>query len=184
MTKPISEVQIGDSVLAFSTATKSALFSEVIATPHGHNSIAADFQRIVTENGSDIKMTAEHLLPSGTCIDRTGATTESDFASLLPLVRAADVRAGDCIHTLRGQEKVVENSVMRGEGIYTIVTADGDYLFVNGVLASPFAVNHFVANAIYGAHRFVFAMAPGLVKSAAFDVVNGVASALAAYFSK
>ena len=171
--KSIADVQIGDSVLAYSSTAKQAIFSDVIATPHARNSFVADFQHIVTESGSDVKMTASHLLPAGAC-----DTTQ------LPLTRAADVKTGDCIQTVRGNEVVTENSVVQSEGIYTIVTAEADLVVVNGVVASPFAVNHNVAHAVYGIHRAIYALAPAVLKSNVFAVINAAASNLATYFSK
>ena len=173
-TKSIADVVVGDSVLAFSPDTKDAfIFSDVIATPHARNSIAASFQHIVTESGSDVKMTAEHLLPAGAC-----------SAEGLPLIRAEEVRVGDCVQTVNGNEVVASNYVVQSEGIYTVVVQDAEFVVVNKFVASPFAVNHAVGNSVYNLHRLVYAWAPEVVKSAAFSAVNAIAANLAAYFSK
>jgi hypothetical protein len=57
-TKAISDVVVGDSIEVYSVQDKDLRFSNVVAVPHGKNSIVADFQNIVTEQGSDIKLTA------------------------------------------------------------------------------------------------------------------------------
>jgi len=166
-TVPISDVRVGDKVLAYSSASQSTVFSDVVAVPHGQNNIKANFQHIAMESGADIKMTAEHSLPAGAC----------SLASL-PLARAADVQVGDCVQTTEGVSRVVSNNVVSDEGIYTIVT-NADFVVVNGVVASPFAVNHAVANFMYGIHRMVYAVAPKMVAP-----LSGVMSNLAAYFTK
>jgi len=167
-TVPIADVRVGDKVLAYSSAEQTTVFSDVVAVPHVHNDVQADFQHIVLASGADIKMTAEHLLPSGSC-----------SLSSLPLARAADVQVGDCVQTTEGQSTVVSNSVVTGNGVYTIVTEKADFVVVNGVVASPFAVNHAVANFVYGFHRMVYGIAPKMVAP-----ISGVLSSLAAYFTK
>jgi len=164
---PISDIRVGDKVLAYSSAAKTTVFSDVVAVPHATNNIESAFQHIVLESGADIKMTAEHLLPAGAC------------ATDLPVVRAADVQVGDCVKTISGESRVMSNSVVTGNGVYTIVTKDADFVVVNGIVASPFAVNHVVANFVYDFHRMVYAFAPKLVAP-----LTGVMANLAAYFTK
>jgi len=166
--KSIADVQIGDKVLAFSSAEQKTVFSDVVAVPHTKNDVAADFQHIVLADGADIKLTAEHLLPAGDCA-----------ASSLPLKRAADVKVGECVQTTTQSVSVVSNTVVAGSGVYTIVTEKADYVVVNGIVASPFAVNHAIANFVYGIHRAVYAVAPKLV-----GPVAGIMANLAAYFTK
>jgi len=168
---PISEVKVGDKVLAFSASAQSTVFSDVVATPHPKNNQEAVFQHIVLASGKDIKMTADHLVSAGKC----------DLAAGLPLSRAADVQTGDCVQTTEGVSTVMSNNVVsNNEGVYTIVTDKSDDLVViNGIVASPFAVNHAVANAVYNVHRMLYSVAPKLVAP-----VAAVMSGLAAYFTK
>ena len=75
---------------------------------------------------------------------------------------------------------VSNSAVSNVEGVYTIVTDKADDLvIVNGIVASPFAVNHAVANAVYNVHRVLYSVAPKLVAP-----VAAVMSGLAAYFTK
>jgi lysophospholipid acyltransferase (LPLAT)-like uncharacterized protein len=39
------------------------------------------------------------------------------------------------------------------------------YIVVNGVVASPFAGNHAIANAFYNIHRVLYTMFPSLMKT-------------------
>lgn len=171
--KSIADVIVGDSIKVYSTETKDNLFSDVIAVPHGRNSIATDFQHIVTQQGNGIKLTADHLLPSGAC-----GTMD------LPLSRSADVAVGSCIQTIDGQEMVASNTVAQGEGVYTVITEKGDYIIVNNIVASPFAVNHALANTFYAMYRWVYALAPALIGSASMNGLIAAANHVAAYFAK
>lgn len=170
---PISEVVVGDKVLAYSSAEKAAVFSEVVAVPHARNTAKATFQHIELASGADLKVTADHLLPAGAC-------AASLSASVPPLVRAADVHEGDCVLTAQdGLAAVVSNKeVVSNEGIYTIVT-NADFVVVNGIVASPFAVNHAVADFVYGIHRVMYRFAPKLLAPVAGAMAN-----MAAYFAK
>ncbi len=80
-------------------------------------------------------------------------------------------------------EKSLE--AVQGEGLYTVVTENMiDLVVVNGVVASPFAVNHAVGNAFYAIHRLAYVIAPALMSSTVFKAFNALASNLATYFTK
>lgn len=158
--------------MAFADSRKPE-YSDVVALPHSRNNLHVEVQHIWTTSHADIKMTADHLLPAGPC-----------SSSVLPLTRAADVQPGACIDTINGRQEVVTNSVTQAQGIYTLVTAKGDYLIVNDIIASPFAVNHVIGHAFYNIHRFAYAYAPSLLKSTFMVTVNSIATDLAAYFTK
>jgi Hint module len=158
----ISEVRAGDRVLA-ADSSRRTLYSEVVFVPHGTNTDSALFTHITTEKGRDIKMTGTHIIPSGAC----------DSASPLPDVYASSVTVGSCIMTVSGMEKVSAKETVQGQGLYTIVTKD-EYVVVNGIIASPFAYNHMVANFYYNFHRFVYAFAPSLSGHPLCRAVNEV----------
>ena len=162
--KLISEVRAGDKVLA-ADASRRTLFSEVVFVPHGENMEKATFAHITTTQGRDIKMSGSHILPAGAC----GSTTP------LPNVYASSVTVGDCIMTVSGEEKVSAVETVQGQGLYTIVTKD-EYVVVNGIIASPFAYNHMVANFYYNVHRFVYACVPGLLSFPVVHSANEVPS--------
>ena len=65
--------------------------------------------------------------------------------------------------TVSGEEKVSSVERVWGEGVYTVVT-NGEYVVVNGIIASPFGVNHMMGNLYYNVHRLVYASAPALLK--------------------
>jgi len=148
--KAISEVQVGDRILTSGSVGETA-FAAVISVPHGDNDLFAVFSHIASVH-HDIKMTSDHLVFAGECNTK------------LSLVRAGDVEPGACVMTVDGQEKVVTNELVKASGIYTVVT-EKEFIVVNGVVASPFAVNHFVGNGFYGLHRLFYTMLPSLLKS-------------------
>jgi hypothetical protein len=65
--------------------------------------------------------------------------------------------------TVSGEEKVSSVERVWGEGVYTVVT-NGEYVVVNGIIASPFGVNHMMGNLYYNVHRMVYASVPALLK--------------------
>jgi hypothetical protein len=166
--KAIEEVSVGDRVLAFSTKTQTAVFSDVIAVPHAKNSIAATFAHITTASGKDIKMTNDHLI--ATCS--------------AALVTAASLKVGNCIQTVAGDDEVVSNVQVAGKGVYTVVTKEDGLLIINGIVASPFAVNHAVGNAYYMLHRAIYSVAPAFMKTSLFAGVQAFVADLAVFFAK
>jgi Hint module len=148
--KLISEVRAGDRVLA-ADASRQIVFSAVVFVPHTANMDSALFTHITTTQGKDIKMTQSHIIPAGSC----------GSLSPLPDVYASYVAVGDCIMTVSGMEEVSAVETVQGQGLYTIVTME-EYVVVNGIIASPFAYNHMVANFYYNIHRFIFAFVPNL----------------------
>jgi Hint module len=160
--KPISEVRAGDRVLA-ADASRETVFSEVVFVPHASNADKTIFTHITTTQGRDIKMTHSHILPAGACRS----------TSPLPDVYASSVAVGDCIMTVSGMEEVSRVETVQGQGLYTIVTME-EYVVVNGIIASPFAINHMVANFYYNIHRFVYACVPVLLSSRVFRSANEV----------
>ena len=156
--KIMSEVTIDDRVHAYVSASKEFIYSSVIAIPHEKNDITATFTKLRTTSGKTINLTPSHLIPSGVC----------GSASMLPLTASKDVALGNCVMTVDGQEIVIEKEEILGKGIYTLVTMDADYIVVNDFIASPFAVNHLVANNFYNIHRIIAFMFPSLLMSSPY----------------
>jgi hypothetical protein len=121
---------------------------------------SVNFIHINTEN-KDLKMTKNHILPSGLC------------GSTLPLVHASKVVIGDCVQSISGQEKVTSIDIVKGHGLYTVVTNE-EYIVVNGIIASSFGANHMMANLYYNIHRFLYALSPGLLTSSVLHAANEV----------
>ena len=151
--RSISDIRVGDQVLA-ADAVGRTFYSEVVFIPHGTNNRISIFLQISTVNDRSIKMTSSHVIPSGPC----------GSAEFLPLVYASNVRVGDCIMTVSGEETVSAVEAVQGEGLYTIVTK-AEYVVVNGIIASPFAFNHMAANAFYNVHRFLHWSVPDVLKA-------------------
>jgi hypothetical protein len=158
----ITDIRVGDRVLA-ADAVGRTFYSDVVFVPHGPNKDSAFFVHITTAHGRDIKMSKSHILPSGAC----------NTASSLPLVYAKNVNVGDCVMTVSGEETVSAVEVVPGQGLYTIVTKE-KFVVVNGIIASPFAVNHMMANLYYNIHRIVYEAAPALCDSSLIRAANEV----------
>jgi len=155
-TKQMKDVAIGDVVLTASTKGE-LLYAPVIALPHGKNEIVADFVSIVAGPEYEIKLTPDHLILAGEC--------DSDVAA--SLMKASDVTVVLCLSTKSGPVPVKSTELIRSAGLYTAVTTS-DYLVVNGIVASPFAVSHTVGNAFYGIYRAMYSVAPLMTMSKAF----------------
>jgi len=150
--KSISAVQIGDEIAVASMDGSFIGYSAVIAVPHAANAIQAAFAQIVTESGRDIKMTADHLVLGGSCMGS------------LSLVQAGSLKVGECVQTVSGAEVISSVNTITAQGIYTVVTKHDGLLIVNGIVASPFAVNHLVANSFYNILRSVYGLFPFMSK--------------------
>jgi len=145
--KRLSEVAIGDKVQT-ADANGVLSFSEVVALPHAANNKLASFVNVATASGKSVKATKMHLLQ------------QCDGS----LAYAGSLAVGDCLRTVDGDEAVAAVSMTIAEGIYTAVT-NNEFLVVNGIVASPFAVTHGLTNAYYNVHRLVAKVLPSALKS-------------------
>ena len=53
---------------------------------------------------------------------------------------ASMVPGASCLRTVDGEELVTAATPARANGLYTAVAASGEFLVVDGIVASPFAV--------------------------------------------
>ena len=53
---------------------------------------------------------------------------------------------------------------------------------VNGIVASPFAVNHMLANMFYSVHRLLYAVSPGILGMASVRRLNEVRADVSANY--
>ena len=156
-TKAMADLEVGDSILTGDTAGKLS-YSDVAFLPHGANSETADFVKVTTESGKAVKATPTHLLVS--C-----------DGSL------AQAKAAVCLRTVNGNEAVASIETFKANGIYSAVTLDNEYLVVDGVVASPFALAHGLVNAYYNLHRAVYKNFPSLMKMPAVVSANSLLAA-------
>ena len=140
----IADVRIGDMVLSTNTALK-LVFAEVLHVPHGPNAIAASFLHVLLDSGAELRLTTDHLLLSASCDAPLDA---------FRLVRATRVRSGDCLVTVSGKDRVDRIQPYNGIGVYTVVTS-ADYIIVDDVIASPFALDHVVPTTLYRLFRLL-----------------------------
>ena len=165
--KQLSAVAVGDQVLT-ADAHGALSFAPVVALPHAANNKLAAFVHVATASGKSVKATKMHLLQ------------QCDGS----LAYAGSLSAGDCLRTVDGDEAVAAVSMTQAAGIYTAVTTN-EFLVVNGIVASPFAVSHGLASAYYSAHRAVAKVFPSALKSPFAAAANAlVAGAFFASSSK
>lgn len=156
---PISDLKIGDRVVSWTEGKVGV--TEVVFLPHPKNDIEATFIRMELASGRSVQMTPNHIIPFGEC---------ANPATIVP-GRADLLTVGKCVFTVSGVEEVVGLSSVRDRGMYTLVTKD-EFVLVNGIVASPFAMNHYVADKFYSIHRFAYDYFP----SALTYFSGGVAS--------
>jgi len=159
----MKDISIGDMVLTLSANTGDFSYAPVIALPHGKNEIVADFIHVTTELSDDLKLTPDHLILAGAC------------SSPLGLMKASALTAGSCVATTRGRAVVRQVEVVQSAGVYTVVTTS-DYLVVNNIVASPFAVSHTAANVYYTAYQAIYLAFPLVAIKMALVAVNRIFS--------
>ena len=86
-------------------------------------------------------------------------------------------KAASCLKTVNGDEAVTSIEIFKGKGIYSAVTLDNEFLVVDGVVASPFALAHGLVNAYYNLHRAVYKNFPSLMKMPAVVSANSLLAA-------
>lgn len=163
----ISEVSVGDRILAYSPSTKSFTYSDVVYIPHEKNQKPSVFTQLATKDGRDIMLTPAHMIVAGDC------------GSELSLKAASSVSSGECLLDHNGKHVQVESTKsVQLNGIYTVVTQE-EYIVVSGFVSSPFAVNHYFANKYYNIHRLVYSYMPSMLKSSVMSGVQSVANYVA-----
>ena len=151
--KLIEAITIGDEILVSTLDGKSFTYSPVVAIPHTANKQMAVFTLLSTITGRQLKVTTDHLVLGGEC------------GSKFMLMKANDLKINDCIQTVSGEEVISTVATSHGQGVYTVVTKEDGLLVVNGVVASPFAVNHVMTNSFYNIHRLLFNFTPAIAQS-------------------
>jgi hypothetical protein len=131
-TKKFRDLQVGDMIMG-ADRYGNVSFSPVIFLPHKPNDIQRKFDEITTGGGSSVRMTRNHLIP----------LCDSS------LVTARSLKTGDCLMTANGEDTVAKVTMnVEAGGIYTAVTKN-EFLVVDGVVASPFALAHGVAHSFF-----------------------------------
>lgn len=159
--KLISDVLVGDKVLS-SDVNGVVRYTAVVSVIHLKNSISAIFHEITTSSGKAVRMTPEHLVPTGSCSSSSRANHNK-----FTLMYASSVKLGSCLMTVDGPEVVVTNTLVEGIGVYSFVTQD-EYIVVSGIIASPFALNHAIGNKFYDIYRMGYKFLPSFIQSKLF----------------
>jgi len=143
-TIPISKATLGLEILSYSYELDAFLNTPIVWIPHASNNNNAEFVTINTGNGHSLTLTKDHLLPSSRCND----VDTTSFS----LQRAEHIKPNDCVHSAAGATVVTSTTRTHGYGLYTVVTME-QFIVVDGLVASPFAGNHYLPNAFYSLHR-------------------------------
>jgi hypothetical protein len=160
ITKQMKDAAIGDKILSYSMRENKFVYSPIVAIPHDNNNIISEFMEIQTSNGKKLKLTPDHLVP---IMKSTGTTFD--------IISAKDISIGDTIITVDGKEIVIEVSNIDCEGIYTVVTLE-EFIVVNNIVASPYALFHFLGHLYYSIHKFLYKANPDIAKNPFFAELN------------
>jgi len=139
-TMKIIDAKIGDKILSYSE--NKLIYAPIIAIPHEKNNILSKFIEIKTSNNKNIKMTECHLIP---------VLKNNKFE----LIKANNIELNNIIITVDGYESITDKNITYEYGIYTVVTT-GDYIVVNNIIASPFAISHLLGNFYYQLHKIIY----------------------------
>lgn len=165
--KTMQKLEVGDRVLT-ADANGKLSFSEVVFLPHGPNEKDAIFVQLTLSEGQALKATPKHLLR--TCGGSLAAAGELDI--------------GACLETKSGAATVASKTyVTSATGIYTAVT-NNEFLVVEGVVASPFAISHAVPHAFYQIHRALYATVPSVLSSPLAAIANAFFGSMAVVLHK
>jgi len=143
---PMSKATVGQEILSYSYEKGAFLYSPIVWLPHAENTDGSDFVKIDTKSGLSLTLTKDHLVPSGSC-----DANPSSYS----LKRADHVKPNECMYSMAGATVVTSTTCTRGHGLYTVVTLE-QYIVVDGLVASPFAINHYLPDTFYSLHRLAF----------------------------
>jgi hypothetical protein len=160
ITKQMKNAAIGDKILSYSMRENKFVYSPIVAIPHDTNNIISKFVQIQTSSGNKLKLTPDHFIP-------IMKSTDISFN----LITAKDISLGDTIITVDGKETVTAVSDFDCEGIYTVVTLE-EFIVVNNIVASPYALFHYLGHVYYSIHKFLYKVNPDIVKHHFFGKLN------------
>jgi len=150
--KLLSEVKIGDRVLALNTKTNKMEYSDVYAFLDVDRTSSMEFVNIATSNG-EISITAEHLIMS-----------KRDGTAVFEAIAARRVLVGDLLQLANGEVVKIEkiSSVFK-VGAYAPATVLGTVV-INDVVASCYAyTSHFKAHAAMAPLRWLWETTPSVL---------------------
>lgn len=158
-------------------------YSPVVAIPHSiNNKIKSKFLLVTLSSGISIQITPYHLLLTRNCNNKNNDNNHN----ILSLHPASSLIADlSCVETTNGIEMVIEVTTVYLEGVYTVVTLDGEYIVVNGIIVSPFANSHYLGHKFYEIYRFVYKYFPSwlLVSKLFVNTIDEVVDILSSIMS-
>lgn len=150
----LNKVRIGDEILT-ADADGEFSFAKVVSMPHPINSELTSFLEIGTDSGKVVRATDKHLM----------VTCDGSLA------RADSLRTGDCLRSVDGDDLIAQIQLTYNKGFMTVVT-ENEFVVINGLVASPFAVTHSLVHWYYNIHRFMFKYFPSVSKSDSVIAAN------------
>ena len=185
--RAISSVGVGDRILS-ADRSKNYFYADVIAVPHSssiddnfYDSEPLRFVVLTTESGHDLKLSEDHMVWASSNGRFTSECTSSEHWNL---VKASMLRLGDCIETNTHPTPItaIHITIETSSGYHTVVT-DAEFIVVNGIVTSPFAVNHLLGHRLYYIYRFYYWMIPDVIKSIWFRNMHAGISNMIAEWS-
>jgi len=134
----MSDLKIGDKVLAVDSSTGATSYSDVYFFGHRDSETASNFYTVTTASGKSLQLSPEHYMyvsENGCNESITSATTLSpNFVKL---------GMGAWIHTSEGMKCSAITEIQQGEekGLYNPHTLTGS-IIVNGMYASSYSANN------------------------------------------
>lgn len=163
--KPLSELRVGDEIQT-ADAKGELSFAKVVFLPHKNNSAVTKFVEVETYSGKRVRATSQHLLVA---CDGT-------------LVCASSVKIGSCLRSIDGDDTVMRIQNTMAEGYQTVVT-ENEFVVINGLVASPFAMVHWAVHWYYNLHRFLFKYFPSVVTATSVLSANEAVGSAVIYFA-
>ena len=127
-TKPMSELCIGDSVLAV-RPDGTTFFDQIYMFGHKDVSVSASFVKIETASGKFLRLSHDHYVP----VVRSGKDE---------VIASAEAQVGDLVHVTASKnllavqmDRVVKISIIQDVGLFNPYTLRGS-IVVDGVVAS------------------------------------------------
>lgn len=157
--KKLSEVEIGEYVLAVDQATGKLVYSEVILFLDRNTEERREFLRVHTESGRTLTLTQTHLVLKGNA--SSPSTWETRFAGDLKINETVLIR--DFRNISLVEDRVVGVKPILSTGVFAPLTKTGT-LIVDGVAVSCYAVidSQSIAHWSFAPVRFVINIEEGL----------------------
>jgi len=164
----IENAKIGDIILSYSSKENKLSYSPIVAIPHEKNNILSKFIKFTTNSGKSIKMTEKHLIP---VLKKQNSNNNNNNS--FDVIFAEKIEINDIVKTVNGNEQITSIEIVEEEGIYTVITLE-EYIVVDNIIASPYAIFHLLGNIYYSLHKNLYSINPKIIDSPYFKKFNQI----------